>query len=146
MFGQRWSPKGLAACYGSTQRQVALAESLAVASGRYGFATEDLLPRMLFAFEVRRLRVIDLTDGRIRQRLRVSQRTMLQCRWWLSGNSHRESITQAIGRAACLAGCEGLLVPTRFSRSHPNLVAFPEVSGVKQKLRTIGEASLGGND
>ncbi len=135
-WGGRWNPKGLAALYGSTNNVVAMAETYGAAS-RYGLTPDDLMPRVFFAFSADLRKVIDLSSGHIRQRLRVSEATMVSVNWRRSRRTKREVVTQAIGRAACIAGCEGLLVPTRHGTGFPNLVLFPELPGVLDRLETI---------
>lgn len=145
MYGGRWNPSGMAACYGATSPHLATAETYATATDGYGFDRDDLSPRVLFAFEAFGLRVIDLTDGRVRQRLRVSEAKMISTPWKHSRRTKREALTQAIGRAALLAGCQGLVVPTRHSRTQPNIVAFPQSRGTGSRIKTIDPEKLGRN-
>lgn len=135
-WGGRWNPKGISATYGATSRDVALAEVYGKAD-KYGFDAGDLTPRTLFAFEADLKKVVDLTDGRNRQRLQVSMTTMINDPWIRSRKTKRESLTQAIGRAAWSCSCEGLLVPNRYGKSSPNVVIFPGVYGVSARLKTI---------
>ena len=97
-YGGRWNPIGLSALYGSTTVEVALTEMLA-RNRHYDIPDADALPKTLFAFEAKLFCVLDLTDGAIRQRLRVSRATMIKTDWRAS-RLHKEVITQAIGRAA----------------------------------------------
>lgn len=142
MFGGRWNPKGLAACYGSATPQLAMDEAYGVATRGYGFKQDDLSPKVIFAFQMSDLQVLDFTDGRLRQRLRISIKTMLTCRWRISRISQREAVTQAMGRAAFLSGCQGLLVPSQYSSSEANLVVFPEAKGVTNRLRIVDAEKL----
>jgi len=140
-WGGRWNPKGLAAVYGASTRELAMRETYGTAD-RYGLNEDGLTPRVLFAFEADLGPVIDLTDGYVRQRLRISLETMTTSEWRLSRRRHREAMTQAIGRACCLAGCEAMLVPTRHSTTDNNIVVFPQVSDVADRLRTIQAEKL----
>ena len=89
---------------------------------------EKALPKTLVCIDLRASSVLDLTDGKIRQRLRVSIDTMTDETAWKKENYHnRESLTQAIGRAVFTAGFEALIAPSAADQPHgQNLIIFPE--------------------
>jgi RES domain-containing protein len=124
--GGRWHPVGLCrAVYASLDPETALAESLAHFR-RFQVALRNAMPRTLNAVAVRLHQVLDLTDGRIRQRLGLSWDRMLQERWWEWEARDEEALTQALGRAAWEATLEGLLVPSTARNGGVNLVHFPD--------------------
>ena len=89
---------------------------------------EKALPKTLVCIAVRVSRALDLTDGQVRQRLGVSKARMIEERQWLSDHYHnRESITQAIGRAAAVLGYEALISLSAADKPHGvNVVVFPK--------------------
>ena len=91
---------------------------------RFGMRPEAALPRVFAAVEVEVLEVLDLSDGDIRQRLRVSADRMISEDWESANDSGAEALTQAIGRAAYAQKFEGLVVPSARSRDGHNLVLF----------------------
>ena len=96
-FGGRWNPVGVAAIYGSLTPQCALEETLAHAR-YYGLPINTSMPRTFVAIETQLSHVLDLTDGSIRQSLRISERRLLECDW----------------RAECAAGNQPLLYVRRW--------------------------------
>lgn len=139
-FGGRWNPIGLAALYGSTSVESATAEALAKVR-HYGFDDERALPRTIFVMEAKLTRVLDLTDGDIRRRLRVSEARMRACPWREENDQKREALTQAIGRAAYEAGFEAIRVPSFALRDHANLVVYPGAVSEGQ-LRVLNADAL----
>ncbi|MEM7229615.1 MAG: RES family NAD+ phosphorylase [Planctomycetota bacterium] len=124
--GGRWtSPSGEPTVYASTNPLVALAETLAQRE-RFGIPPTRFRTRVIRGINVELSCIVDLSNGSIRQSLRVSLARMTQCDWWTENRAGREAITQAIGRAAADAGVEGLLVPTAQSRRDANLAVFIE--------------------
>lgn len=124
-FGGRWNPVGLAAVYGSTTPETALAEALAHCR-YYGIPVQQALPRVFVAIDVRLQAVLDLTRGDIRRRLGVAFRRMVGVDWRCEMHDGAMPLTQRIGRAAAEAGLEGLLVPSAAERRGVNLVVFPQ--------------------
>jgi RES domain-containing protein len=123
--GGRWNGPGtFPAVYGSLEPETALKEMLTQAA-RYGIPFAALLPRVLIAVSASLGQVLDLTDGRIRRRLRVAQERMQAERWWEFQDTGEEALTQAIGRAAHVVGFEGLLVPCAADARAVNLLIFP---------------------
>ena len=123
--GGRWNPAGgFAAVYASLSPETAIAEALAHFR-YYGIPEADAMPRVLVAVEASLAALADLTEGRARRTLRVSRRRMRGDGWRRSAEQGRESLTQAIGRAAYESGLEALLVPSAADRRGTNLVVFP---------------------
>lgn len=100
MNGGRWNAAGtFPAVYASTTPELAMAEVLAHYH-RFGIPESKAMPRMFKAITVKLSRVVDLTDGAVRQSLRVSLDRMVGDEWWAFQSGGKESLAQAIGRAA----------------------------------------------
>lgn len=140
--GGRWDPKGIAVVYASLGPETALAETLAHAR-YYGLPVEDTMPRTFVAIEVRLQTILDLRQGPIRRRLRVSADRILRVDWRNELHLGRRPITQAIGQAASQAGWEGLLVPSAADRLGSNLLVFPGnlLTGSQIRVRNAGRPS-----
>jgi RES domain-containing protein len=115
----------LAVIYASLTPETAMAESLAHAR-HYGFPEHSVMPRTFVAISFRLKRVLDLTDGSVRQRLSVSLKRILDTGWRAEMNAGVMPLTQLLGQAAAEAGLEGLLVPSAADLGGRNIVAFPE--------------------
>ncbi|MGE5276322.1 MAG: RES family NAD+ phosphorylase [Acidobacteriota bacterium] len=139
--GGRWNPPGaFAAVYASLSPETALAEALAQFR-HYGIPEADALPRVIAALEVRLEALSDLTAGSAPRTLRVSRRRMRNDAWRRAQGEGRESLTQAIGRAAFEAGLEALLVPSAADPSGTNLVVFPARLAPGSRLAVRAPAS-----
>lgn len=90
----------------------------------YGLPAQAAMPRTFVAVKVRLSKVLDLTDGRIRQSLGLSLARMREADWRSDMRRGRASITQVVGQAAFDAGLEGLLVPSAATSGATNLVCF----------------------
>ncbi|MSR59699.1 MAG: RES domain-containing protein [Planctomycetaceae bacterium] len=122
--GARWNPPGIAAVYFSLSPEAALAETLAYFR-YYGFPIAQAMPRVFVALTIRLSAVLDLTNGRVRRRLQISETSMLKSDWRKIASTGAVPLTQLVGHAAYAAGWEGLRVR---SAAHPdgvNLVVFP---------------------
>jgi RES domain-containing protein len=104
---------------------------------KYGFAPESMLPRVFSAVNVELSQLLELTDGAVRQRLRVSLNRMITEDWETENRGGRESLTQAIGRAACEVKLEGLLVPSAQRAGGSNIVVFRHNMLPHSKLQEI---------
>jgi RES domain-containing protein len=137
-FGGRWNPPGLAALYYSMDPQTALLEAF---SQRvfYGLRIEIDTPKMVFGVEVDLDFVLDLTDGALRNRLKISHRTIVKNGWKAEQFSGTEGITQAIGRLAYSKNLQGLVVPSAADARGKNLVVFPHDN---QKISIMGEDAI----
>lgn len=69
--------------------------------------------------------VLDLREIPLANPLPFWVRKGLREDWRALQDAGRESISQAVGRAAFLAGLEGLIVPSHASRKGYNAVLFP---------------------
>lgn len=92
----------------------------------YGLPVESALPRVFAAIGADLSTVLDLTDGTVRQRLRISLDRMTGEDWRRMNASGKEALTQAIGRAAFEAGFEGFIVPSAQDKRGQNLAVFQE--------------------
>lgn len=121
----RWLCKGnTLATYTSLLPETALAEALA--STRYfGFPDAKSAPLVFVTAEAKLKRVIDLRDGKNRQRLRISESAILDTDWRKANRNGYEAITQAWGWAIHESGVEGFIVPSSAGRDGANLVVFP---------------------
>ncbi|MBK1878784.1 RES family NAD+ phosphorylase [Pelagicoccus mobilis] len=123
----RWHLKGSFPClYTATTPETALQEALA--QKRYHSLPDyESLPRVLIGLKAKLLHLLDLTDGRIRQRLRISESKITECDWRDENRfENQESITQSLGRAIYNQGYEGIIAPS--SADQPDgvcLVLFP---------------------
>jgi RES domain-containing protein len=135
----RWLAQGkIRATYTALLPETALAEALA--SGRYfGFPDQNSAPLVFVTAEAKLRRVIDLTDGAIRQRLRISASSIIACDWRHDNFRRKEALTQAWGWALAQSGVEGFLCPSDALLGTTNLVAFPEKKGLPKRLTVTSE-------
>lgn len=123
----RWHLKGNYPClYTATTPETALQEALA--QKRYhNLPDYQSLPRVLVGLKAKLLHLIDLTNGKIRQRLRISESKIAECDWRDENRfENRESITQALGRAIHNQGYEGIIAPSSADQPHGVcLILFP---------------------
>lgn len=116
-------------------------------SRRYGIPESELTPLVIVAIEIRLHAVLDLCDPNIRRRIRVSRDRMLEQGWdQRDADSFdgvaEEALTQSIGRAAFVAGYEGLLVPSAVVRDACNLVVFPDKLLAASSMTVVREDRL----
>jgi RES domain-containing protein len=124
--GGRWHPIGaFRAVYASLDAETALAESLAHCR-RFGLEVRDAMPKTVNAVVARLHSTLDLTNGRIRQRLGLSESRLLAERWWEQEVDDPEALTQAVGRIAREVGLEALLVPSAAQKGGKGIVYFPD--------------------
>jgi hypothetical protein len=72
--------------------------------------------------------VLDLTDRKFVAGIGLSL-TLLRAPWQAHQDAGREAVTQAIGRAACAAGFDGILSPSARRKGGVNLTMFPDNLG-----------------
>jgi len=135
----RWNVRGKFHCmYASKTPETSLLESLARVRLDH-LPDERALPKTLVCVAVRVRAALDLTDGQVRQRLAVSRERMIDEAQWRADNYHnRESITQAIGRAAAALAFEALVTPSAADTPHGvNVVVFPENLLSGSRLRVV---------
>ena len=141
LYGGRWNPRGVAAVYGSLTPETAMAETLAHAA-YYHLPVHSAMPRTFVAIEFSLSKVLDLTDGSVRQALRVSDKRMLKCDWRSEVRNGRTPITQAIAAAAYGSGLEGLLAPSSAHAGGLNLIVFPKNLLSTSNLAVLAEDQL----
>jgi RES domain-containing protein len=100
------------------------------------------MPRVTVSIQVRLRRVLNLTDGKTRSALRVSESRMLAEPWREEQKARREALTQALGRLGHDLGWEGLLVPSAARRVGVNLVIFPANLSRHSSLEIINAGDL----
>lgn len=137
LAGGRWHPPG--ACrsvYASLDPETALAEALAH-HRRFHVSVREAMPKTLNAVAVDLYGVLDLTTGRLRQRLGLSWQRMRTEPWWKRNDQDDEAVTQAVGRLAWEMGLEALLVPSATRKQGKNMVYFPDNRHPKSRLEII---------
>jgi RES domain-containing protein len=139
--GGRWNPVGVAAVYGSLSPETALAETLAH-SRYYSLPVHVTMPRTFVAIEFTLGAVLDLTVGRNRQALAVSQKRLLECDWRAERQRGAIPITQRIGGAAVDADFEAMLVPSAADPLGKNLVVFVDQLRAASCLVVVGSDRL----
>jgi RES domain-containing protein len=141
VHGGRWNPPAsFAAIYAACEVETAIAEAQAQ-TRYYGLDLADVWPRTLVAIDVEFQNLLDLTDGSVRQSLRVSEQRMTGDDWRkLNDDAGEESLTQAIGRAVFEAGFEGIVV--RACDGGQNLVWFVKNLYPKSKIVIRNESKL----
>lgn len=123
--GGRWNPRGLRAVYASLTPEAAMAETLNHFR-RYGWDIADAMPRIFVAVRVVLGVTLDLNDGDVRRRLKVSLRRMLANDWREVQWAGRESVTQMLGAAAASSGIDAIVVPSSAGGGARNIVWFPD--------------------
>jgi RES domain-containing protein len=127
--------------YGSLDPYAALAETVG-SYGDYAIPFAHRLPLVMVGIEVKLHRVLDFTDGKLRQHLGVSESRMLDAEWQIAQDKNGEGLTQAIGRLAWEAGIEALLVPSARLKKEKTLVIFPDQLSKSSRLRIINRHEL----
>jgi RES domain-containing protein len=140
LYGGRWNPKGVKTVYASLTPETAMAEALSNFR-YYGMNVAKAMPRVFVAVECRFEKVLNLTVGSIRQRLRVSHQRMLDD-WRRLQAVGRPVITQLIGQAASAAGIEAILAPAGAFGGGENIVWFPGNLTGKSKATILASDKL----
>jgi RES domain-containing protein len=142
LTGGRWTPLGaFPATYLSCDYRTAVEEYLA-GNRRRGLPPSAATPFVVTAVDARLTRILDVTDGRVRRRLRVSEHRMLQEPWWDIQARGKEAATQAIGRLVRAAGIKGLVVPSSALSGGANLVIFPDNLVIDEDVLDVVNADL----
>jgi len=141
-FGGRWNPPGVSAVYGSFTPQTALEETLAH-SHYYSLPLNTSMPRTFVAIEFSLTAVFDITVGKLRQSLGISEKRLLDCDWRAEVDAGRTPITQAVGDAAFQAGLEAILVRSAADSSGTNLVVFTSNLDASSALKIVSPDRLG---
>jgi RES domain-containing protein len=100
------------------------------------------MPRVTVSVRARLVRVLDLTDGKTRSAIRVSERRMLDEPWRDEQKAGREALTQALGRTGHELGWEALLVPSVARKRGLNLIIFPANLSRRSSLDIINVGEL----
>ena len=111
--------------YTSFAPDTALAEAMAHVN-YYRLPLAKALPRVLVALRFKARRVLDLSDGKVRQALKLSEATILKMDWRATNQYGAEALTQAWGRAFAEAGFEAVIVPSAADTHGANVLIFPE--------------------
>lgn len=131
--GGRWNPPGVAAIYGSTSETTALEESKAN-DRYYGIVTKT--PRLLVAIEAEVPKMLDLTNSTIRRHFHVTLKELAAEDWRKLLETGRESLSQAIGRAAAVSWPNGILVRSSAVPQGRNVVLYPPL-GTSGRLAVV---------
>ncbi len=126
----------MAVVYGSFTPQTALAETLAHAK-YYSLPVQAAMPRTFVAIEFALELVLDLTDGRNRQALSISEKRLLRCDWRADVRHKNTPITQQVGTAAGNAGFEAIVVRSTADSVGKNLVLFVHNLGSSSRLKVL---------
>ncbi len=122
----RWHLAGtIPVTYTSLDPETALSETLGHAR-YYNLPLNTNLPRILVSLHVDLPHILDLTNGKARQRLRFSIKIITKNDWRADNRHRRESITQAWGRSIAARGYEGILAPSATTPKANNLIVFPQ--------------------
>jgi RES domain-containing protein len=141
-YGGRWNaPAKAATIYLAQSIEGAIAESLGLPS-HYGFDSAKRLPLTLIAIDAVLELVIDLTSADLRKSMGVTVAEMIGCDWRNENAAGRESLPQAIGRAAFELGAHGITVPSAVKRTFRNLNVFPANFSVNCQLKIRGAEKL----
>jgi RES domain-containing protein len=130
----RWNAMGaFRVIYASLTPEGALAEALARARHR-GIADSSAMPLVVSALRVRLAAVLDLRTEEAGDALAVSPDALAREDWRAAAAGGRESLSQAVGRAAHAAGLAGMIVP---GVAAANLLILPDHAARLGSLRTV---------
>ena len=130
----RWNAAGaFPVIYTSLTPEGALAEALARARHR-GIADLSAMPLVVSALRVRLAAVLDLRTDEAADALGVSPDALAREDWRTATVGGRESLSQAVGRAAHAADLEGLIVP---GVTAANLLVLPDHISRASSLRIV---------
>jgi RES domain-containing protein len=139
--GGRWNPPGLRTVYGSLNPGLSVDESLGAVLRGYGFAPEDLHPRVLAGIEVKLEAVFILDPAKpFPEWLDYDQ--MLKVDWRAENEEGRETTSQALGRAVAARG-EALITGSSV-RTGMNIALFPDSLRPGSTIRIIHGEELPG--
>ena len=140
--GGRWNtPAVVATVYLAQSVEGAIAETLGLPS-HYGFDPAKRLPLTLVAVDAMLEAVIDLTNADLRKSLDVTLVAVVGCDWRSENAAGKESLPQAIGRAAFELGAHGIIVPSAVKRTFKNVNVFPANLGGESHLKVRGSEKL----
>ena len=123
MAAGRWNAMGaFRVVYACLTPEGALAEALARSRHR-GIADSHAMPLVVSALRARLATVLDLRTDAAGDALAVSPEALAREDWRVATGGGRESLSQAVGRAAHAAGLEGMIVP---GVAAANLLILPD--------------------
>jgi RES domain-containing protein len=126
IVGARYTPRGeFATLYTSLDPETAMSEAVQRLRD-YGISVTIAFPRVFHAIEVELSSVLDLTKPAIRRAMKFTKASLVAENWRDCREGHRETLTQAVGRAAWNLQFGALLVPSARHRHGRNLVIFPD--------------------
>jgi RES domain-containing protein len=125
LHGGRWNPRGIIAVYLSLSPETAMKEALSHFN-YYGLPPKNAMPRVFVAIQVQLQNVLDLTDGAIRQRIKLSKKRLLSTDWRKKMATGRGTLSQMLGSAVHASGFEALLVQSAEDVAGKNIVIFPD--------------------
>lgn len=142
IVGARWNPpRSFPTVYTSLDPHTALDEILA--HFRYfHIPIESAMPRVTVSVRLSLGTVHNLTEGKTRSLLRISERRMLAEPWREEQKAGREALTQALGRLCHESGWEGLMVPSAARAGGVNLIVFPDNLSARCSLEIINREEL----
>jgi RES domain-containing protein len=121
----RWNVKGsFRLSYTALEPETALAEALAHVR-YFKLPASKALPRVLVSLRLKAKRVVDLRDGDLRRKLRLSDKTIRSLDWRKDNFSGKTAVTQAWGEAFAKSGLEALIVPSAAAPTGANVLVFP---------------------
>ena len=135
--GARWNaPSSFPAVYCSLDPHTALDEVLSHYRF-FGIPIETAMPRVIVSIRIQLHRILDLTRGKTRSALHVSEERMLGATWRAEQKAGREALTQSLGRILHDLGWEGVLVPSAARKGGVNLVIFRDNQDPTSTLEII---------
>ncbi|QDT04259.1 RES domain protein [Rubripirellula lacrimiformis] len=139
--GGRWNRVGLPAIYASLDVITATHEAYQNFVA-FGFPMTAIQPRVTAGAKVSLGKVLDLTDGEVLGAIGFSLADLAGEDWQAIQSGGEESWTQAIGRGCCIAGFEGIIVPSAQHPGGKNIVIFPEKLANSSEIRVLGADQL----
>ncbi|MCB1127796.1 MAG: RES family NAD+ phosphorylase [Verrucomicrobiae bacterium] len=139
--GGRWIEPGVTeVVHAATTEALSLKESRGVFA-YYGIRRPGNTPRVSVELELRLGRVLNLARGEgVLAPIHVEE--LLREDWRKLNQQGRETLGQALGRAAWAVGLEGMLVPSARDRRARNLVWFPGNLESGSRCTIVGEREL----
>lgn len=140
LTGGRWNvQKLMPVVYGCGDLDT-LHDEVHAKAHKYGWSEADKKPRTEIAMHWKLQAVLNLTDSRQRKALGVSSTDLMKCDWEAEQQAGRESLTQALARAAFERMAEGLLVPSARRKGGFNVVMFHTHLRAGSTVETLHEA------
>ena len=142
LTGARWSVKGLMpALYASTDPATLSAEAY-YKCARYGWTPAQFQPQLVIHMRWELQKMLDLTNAATLKALKLTTREIQTCDWFAEQTAGRESVTQAVARAAFENLAEGLVVPSARRAGGVNLVYFPAHRLPGTVIQTLNEPAI----